>query len=291
MTVPRVARAQACCSSGSPTELAALASSDDAAVLGQVGYQHAFGSANAESRYHALDGASASDGIFTLAGGVRLFPRDLQLGAVVPFRLQHRRLRDVGSSTASGIGDSAIALRYRVVESDRLVPAVDLILGLRVPTGKAPEDSDDPTLSDATGQGSWAPSAGAKLGFELSPLDTVFLRGEYAFTTTREVEGRSFDPGDEVHAELAYVRSLSLTWFAGVAVDLLVVGASETDGTKADDSDSRRTQLGVWLTWFWHSPSWDSTLAVFTDPYFSGPEKNVPLAGLTTTLNVRRLFR
>lgn len=288
---PRVARAQACCSSGSPTELAALASSDDAVLLGQVGYQHAFGSANAESRYHALDGASASDGTFTLAAGVRLFPRDLQLGVVVPFRIQHRRLRSIGSSTESGIGDSAIALRYRILDSDRLVPAVDLILGTRIPTGKAPEDSDDPTLADATGQGSWAPYLGAKLGFELTPLDTVFVRGEYALTLKRDVDGRSFDPGDEIHVEVAYVRSLSLTWFAGVAADLVLTGASETDGTRAADSDGRRTQLGVWLTWLWHSPTWDSTLAVFSDPYFSGPEKNVPLAGLTTTLNVRRLFR
>jgi hypothetical protein len=286
-----VAGAQACCSSGTPTELAALASSDDAALLGQLGYEHAFGSANTDSRYHSLDGASANDGVLTLAGGIRLIPRDLQLGAIVPFRVQHRRLRGLGDATGAGVGDSTVALRYRLIESRRVVPAVDLVLGLRMPTGKAPEDADEATLADATGMGSWAPSIGAKLGFEITPLDTVFLRGDYALTTKRDVGGRRFDPGDELHAEVAYVRGLSLTWFAGAALSVRFVGETTTDGTRDPDTDSRRTQLGAWLTWMWHSPTWDSTLAIFSDPYFSGPEKNVPFAGLSTTLNVRRLFR
>jgi hypothetical protein len=288
---PRLAFGQACCSSGTPTELAALATSDDAVVLGQLGYEQAFGSANQDSRYRALTGSAARDGTLTFAGGVRLFPRDLQLGVVVPLRLQHRWLRDVGSSTEAGVGDSAVALRYRVLESDRFVPSIDFILGLRIPTGKSPEDSSDPTLADATGAGSWVPSLGARLGFELTPLDTVFVRGEYGLTLERDAAGRRLDPGDELTLELGYVRSLSLTWFAGALVDVHLTGETETDGRNDADSDSRRMRLGVWLTWLWQSPTWDSTLALFSDPYFSGPEKNVPLAGLATTLSVRRLFR
>lgn len=197
----------------------------------------------------------------------------------------------MGSSTEAGLGDSAVALRYRVLESDRLVPSLDLVAGLRVPTGKAPEDSDDPTLADATGMGSWVPSLGARVGFDVTPLDTVFVRGEYGLTLERDIAGRRVDPGDEITLELGYVRSLSLTWFAGALIDVQLAGETETDGQNDVDSDSRRTRLGVWLTWLWHSPTWDSTLAVFSDPYFSGPAKNVPFAGLTTTLSVRRLFR
>jgi hypothetical protein len=200
-------------------------------------------------------------------------------------------LRGVDSSTAFGLGDAAFGARFRVIESREIVPSIDLIVGLGVPTGKAPEDSTDPTQADVMGRGIFAPSVGLKATFELTAQDSIFLRVEHGFTLARDVEGQRVDLGDENLIEVGYLRQLSLLWFAGVMLDAHFRGETSTDGTDAANSDSRRVRLGVWTSYIFSSPLWDATLAIFTDPFWDGAEKNVPFAGVSTTFAVRRVFR
>ncbi len=205
------------------------------------------------------------------------------------------------SATAFGIGDAAVGLRWTALGASSgtfdpggLFPTVDLIAGLKIPTGRAPEDSDEPTQADVTSDGSLSPSFGAKLTFQVTPLDSVYVRAEHALRLPRDVEvgtsTRRVDLGDETSAQLGYMRSLDMEWSVGGLFDARFTGATETDGVLAKNANERRLRAGAWVSWMFHWPTWDSTLAVLADPFWSEVEKNVQYAGLSTTLSVRRVF-
>ncbi|MBK7585785.1 MAG: hypothetical protein IPI67_37060 [Myxococcales bacterium] len=277
------------------------ASCDDGVIASQLGYEHAYGSADSSGRYRALDGVSVDDATLTLGAAVRLVPKSVQLGAALPLRLGHRRIRSIGSATALGVGDASLALRWTALGAGSgifapggLFPSIDLIAGLAVPTGRPPEDSTEPTQADVTSDGSLKPSLGVKLTFQVTPLDSVYLRAQHTLRLPRDVKigisTRRVDLGDETSVQLGYMRSLSMQWSAGALLDARFTGSARTDGVQATDADERRVRAGAWLSWMWHWPTWDSTLAVLADPFWSGVEKNIEYAGLSTTLSIRRVF-
>ena len=305
LAIARSAGAQACCVSAAAHEFAVVGRVEDAVVVAELGYEHGFGSYDSQSRYHRLRDAEVDDGVLTLGAGVRLFPRDLQVGAALPLRVQHRDLPGVGSSTRFGFGDASLALRYTLIddpltgihaaEPASYVPMIDLIAGVRVPLGRAPDESRDETGADATGEGAWVALIGAEVTKFLTQRDAIQLRADYGYRFSHEIHPASapaseLDPGDEIGVGAAFLDYPSFVWSWGAFLDARFTTAAANDGVTVPRSASRRVRAGAHVTYAWSHPEWRSTLTLSTDPFWDGVSRNVPFAGVRAALNVRRSF-
>lgn len=300
---PKAAEAQACCAAGSD-ELGVVARCSRAVIASQLSLDHAFGSFDTRGNYRTLDG-TVDDAVLTLGGGVRLFPRSLQLHGSVPLRVQRRNLSGLEDSTGAGLGDSTLSLRFTAVE-DRMgavsgdpaswVPFVDLYAGSRLPTGKPPEDSDEPSQSDVTGDGTWSPFVGAKLSKYFGEEHAFILQAQYVMRLERDVPGGPggesvrFDAGDLVVLRVSYFQQHGLRWTFGPFVQLELGLKARRDGQTVEDSEMRRLRFGGHVAWLFDFPNWEVWANASSDAFWDGASENVPFAGPALGLGMSRHF-
>ena len=295
-----IGRAQTCCTTTGANDLGVV-DRDHFAVLGaEINHDRGYGSFDAEGDFRTLDGAEVDDVILSLGAGIRLWPRALQVNAALPLRFQYRSL---GGSSGShfGFGDAGLGLRYLLLDAGRpgapdgrFVPFVEPLLGLRVPTGTGPEDAAAPTLVDATGDGATLLYAGVSLAEYLSDDDALKLLATYGHRFARSVaspEGaRRFAPGPEITARLGFGHAIDLFWSWEVFLALRMTGSSQLDGQTLADSATHRLRAGAALSHYLRFPTWQLVASASFDPPIGGLGSNVPFAGSSLFLSMRRNF-
>ncbi|HEY8927211.1 MAG TPA: hypothetical protein VIU64_22665 [Polyangia bacterium] len=163
-----VAHAQACCTATGVVLPARLRVYEDFGLGVQARESQAYGS-------FASDGAFAgtSSGDLTTQQNLfalwRALPR-LQVGLLVPYVETWRRIPAgpgvAGRSEWGGfLGDVAVSARVEIVRPGDLgrFPAITLLGGLAVPTGRAPDEARNPLGTDASGTGSYEGTVGVEV--------------------------------------------------------------------------------------------------------------------------------
>jgi hypothetical protein len=296
--------AQACCTATGSEEFGVVSRCSTAVIAAQLSVMHALGSFDASSRYRPINGV-VDDGALVLGAGARLWPSSLQLYGSIPLRLQRRDFRGLSPSTAAGVGDATLALRFTAF-SDRLepfssdpsswLPYIDLYAGARIPTGRPPEESEEASGADVTGDGSWTPFAGVKVAKYFSIHHVLQLQAQYGLRLARSVpagpggEKASFDAGDVLSLRAGWLYLHDLYLSGGSFAELELAGSAEQGGRHVADSDARRIRFGAHVSWVFHYPIWEAMLSASSDAFWHGASKNVPFAGPTVGLTLSRHF-
>lgn len=294
------ASGQTCCTTTGANDLGVV-DRDHVAVLGaELNYDRAYGSFDGDGSFRTLRNAEVDDLMLSLAGGLRLWPRALQLHGGVALRFQYRQFGSLQGSHL-GLGDSAVSLRYLLLDAGRegapdgrYVPFVEPFVGLRIPSGTGPEEADSATLVDATGDGATMAHAGVLLAEHVSESDAVELSVSYGHRFAREVEygeaRRSFAPGPELNARASFGHSVDMFWSWKLFLSLRATGSSDLDGRTLADSATHRLRAGAMLAHFLRFPTWQLVASASFDPPIGGFGSNVPFAGSSLILSVRRSF-
>ena len=299
------AGAQPCCTATSSNEVAVVGRCYQAALVGQLSYEHAWGSHAADGGYRPLADAEIDDLVFTLGGGFRPGWRRLQIQGSIPWRMQHRSLGSLPAETAFRPGDATAGLRLTATEDSlstvdfsepgTLVPFVDLLAAIGLPTGVAPEDSHVPGAADVTSDGTWKLGGGLKVSKFLSSSHVVLLRGVYTHVFPRTVPGaagteREIALGDDIDANLSFLYLHNLWWSLGGFGDLRYRLPSQQDGVEVPASASHRLRLGSWVSYHLTYPTWLLTVALSSDLPLDRVAANIPYAGSNLSLTLQRNF-
>ncbi len=303
------ARSQACCASTGSSDFSVVGRKDFAVIAAMVQYEPMLGHYNRNGEYVPLDRSKVRDLVFTAGFGLRPLRvfRQWQFNAVVPLRYQYRWYDGIPPSGKFGFGDASLSTRFTVLE-DRLtglqrndsasfLPFLDLIIGVKTPTGRSPEDSVEPSGSDAMGDGSWAITAGLALQKYITRKNSLLLGFDYEIRLPHDVSGAGadegnakFDPGNATNYRASWQYLPDLTWSASLFTSLRVTYPSKMDDTEVQNSQILRWRMGISLTWMFAYPKWEATVAAMTDPWWHGGGWNVTSAGPSVMLQVRRNF-
>jgi hypothetical protein len=238
------AHAQACCAGAGVFAPARLKLGEDALLGMQVRARSVLGSFDRQGRYvSAPPDASELDFEQDLLGTWRPWG-DLQLGVMVPL-VETRRAVPSLAETGWGLGDVALTGRYELVPPNtNNLPGLALQVGASLPTGRAPEDADQPLGTDATGLGSTQLSAGLDVERALGNLlldGSGLLTWRLARTVggVREQLGLAGSLFGAVGWAFRHERALALT--AAVALE----GPARINGEAVPDSGRILTTLGL----------------------------------------------
>jgi hypothetical protein len=263
-------------------------------LAAQLVYDYGTGSSDSSGDYAGLGGARVHDGTLGLGAGFRPFER-LQVHASMPFRVQYRDLGGLESKTATRLGDSSLALRYMLSDEPMApiaadpaswLPFLELIAGVTAPSGRAPEDSNEPSGADITGNGYWMVSAGAKLSRRVSHDDALTFAALYGYTSERSIElgpgaSRDFDPGNELNLRLNSWHALNVHWAFGLLSTFRLTGKAREDGALVADSSLHRLRFGGFVDHYLSYPNLQLTTNLLFDPPFDGFSRNVPFTSAT----------
>lgn len=285
MAANRAALAQACCA-GASTIMPGRLGLHERALLGlQTRVAWATGSYGANARYRAnASGSSSLDLAQDLFGSVRILER-AQVGALVSVLESWRRSSTTGGEFGGGFGDLNLNARYDLIWTRELsyFPGLGALLGVTLPTGRAPESASLPLGSDATGIGATQVNAGLALERDFGQL-LVNLSGLVAWRTPRHVHGVESRLGAQLMGILGVSHPLlGDTVLAGV-VTYAAEGDARIDGELVPGSGRRLLRVAL-------GPSGgvsDSLRlggTIFIEPPFDGVGKN-QLASVGVSVSV-----
>jgi Putative MetA-pathway of phenol degradation len=251
-------------------------------------------------------GSYAPDGAFAVAshreidmeqdvfGALRILDRG-QLALLVPFVETHRTGQGPTGGTVSqlggGVGDINLAARYdflRARESS-IVPGIALLVGLTVPTGRAPESATPPLQADATGIGAF------QLNVALA-LEQTF--GPWLVNATAIVAKRTEHGGEVLGTQLTFLAAGAYTFDNEASLALSASYAFEGDATCSSDGEglcatgtatipgSSKAVTTLTLSGLWPlSDAWRLLGGVYVSPPIDHFGTNEPATqGLTLTV-------
>jgi hypothetical protein len=166
VTMPRVARAQACCAGSGALTPGRLALHEDALVGMQLHASAVLGEYDDSTRRYAGQPAGQSEYDFEedLFAAVRLFKR-AQVALLLPY-VETRRQANNAQGFGGGIGDMNLSARYDFIRAgeSRYVPGIAALAGITAPTGRSPSSPNAFALDVfATGTGAWQGNFGLAL--------------------------------------------------------------------------------------------------------------------------------
>jgi len=228
---PASAAAQACCGANGLVIPARLRVYDDYGFGLQATGRQTYGALAANGTYNgtATGDLVTEQDLFAMA---RLSSR-IQAAVLVPYVETYRRLP--GQSEWGGFfGDVTASGRFEVAHSGEHGPwpALTILVGLTVPTGRAPDQARNPLGTDAAGTGSFQGS----LGLELERLFQ-----QWFVTFDGWVSQRSARPSPGGHQSFA-PRLTALLAGGYVFKSRLAVGAF---GTVVDEGSGHDTAPGA----------------------------------------------
>lgn len=303
LTPAESARAQACCTATGSGEFGLVGPCHTAALSAQLSHQQMLGGYGSDGRFRFFRSAIVADSVLSLGGGVRLLDRRVELGTIVPLRLQVRRFADQGS-TRIGIGDVFIGSRVTTLRDtttgikndvpESYVPFLDIIVGLRLPTGRAPESSQDPFAADVTGSGDFESSLGAKVTKFLTLSHTISLSAIWGHRFARWIDGPDlsyrFAPGERLSVRASWLYIVDFRWSGGLFLAFTMAGVARRDGVAVEGSESHQLTAGGYVSWAFDFPDWELSASLTLDPFFPGAGRNISYTGPTLGLFLKRGF-
>jgi hypothetical protein len=283
----RGAFAQACCAGTTAVTPARLALHESALVGLQARAASVFGSFDPHAAYIAAPaGASEIDLEQDVFGAVRVLGRG-QLALLVPF-VETRRAARALSEMGGGVGDLNVSGRYdfTLAGTSRVVPGIALLVGLTLPTGRAPESATTPLQTSATGIGAFQANAGLALEQSFGPI-TLNLTGIAAKRAARTVHAAI-----DVHEALATQLSLLLAGAYSFPNDaaLALVASLTTEGNPTIDGveatgNARRSVRLTAAGLYPIDDHWKLTGNLFIDPPIAPLGRNSPVStGIAATV-------
>jgi hypothetical protein len=205
---PVVARAQACCAGASAVTPGRLALHETALVGVQSRAAWLLGSYDSTATYRAPPPATGEwDFEQDVVASLRVLRRG-QASLLLPFVESRRWTPTTGPEFGGGVGDLNASARYDFswAREYARAPGVALLLGVTLPTGRAPESARLPLASDATGVGALQVNAGVALERAFSHW-LVGVSGLFAERLPRHVRGVESELGPQwtALASTAYV--------------------------------------------------------------------------------------
>ena len=240
---PRVAHAQACCATPSAFAPARLRTGEKALVglvLGGSGVTGSFGA----DRSFATTSSTEVDLSQRLFLGWAPWTRG-ELSLTLPFVETIRR--SGGTSEASGgVSDARLTSRIHLIDAgqDRVVPGIQILTGLTLPTGVPADRARLPLATDATGTGAFQLDGGVALEQTFGRF-LVNLTGTVAWRAARSA-GRSttqLGPLFSVFGAASYTFPNALSLAVSLAYEASL--DSRVDGVEQSDSGTAKTTIGV----------------------------------------------
>jgi hypothetical protein len=299
---PTEVAAQACCTATGAGEFSVVGRCQESSVGMKLSYTRAMGTFDEDGNYTGLRRAGVDDATLSLGGGTRIIHRSLQVYGSLPLRLQHRDFSGMASTTSFGFGDAAAAVRWtalddvmeglRFDDSSTLVPFLDVYSGVKAPTGRAPDSTRVATGSDIMGDGSWKVFGGVKLSKFLAAQHVVGLSGQYSYAFVHRVERADSQmrirPGPSWIGGATYQYIPNVFWSAGLTSTYQFEQAFHEDSVAVPESSTKRLSFGAHVTHGFGFPFWEATFSVEVDSWWNGAGANVPFAGPTASLTLRR---
>jgi len=279
------ARAQACCAGAAAVSPGRLMLHETALIGARLRAATSLGSYDARASFHGNpSGSNEFDFEQAVFGSLRFLRRG-QAGAVLPLLESWRRSESTGAEFGSGLGDLALSARYDFVWAGQnsVVPGLALLVGLSLPTGRAPEAARKPLASDATGVG--APRASLGVALEQT-FDQVLLGASalVAKRADREVGSVSSARAIEWWLSLAFGYSFENDVGAACTVSYAFEANSSVDGDEVPRTSKRSLEVGAALS-VPLGEHFRTQAAAFVTPPLSGAGQNqLAETGLTFSL-------
>lgn len=301
LLVPRAAWAQACCSGAAASEFGIVGRDDRALVGARLRAEHLPWTAGEDGEVRALEGASVSDFVLDIGGGVRPLGPRLQLQALLPLRLQHRAFGEL-DEVGGGLGDASLFTRFVAVSDEKhplalggsWVPFVEPYVGVRFPTGRAPASAELSTLADVTGGGAYALLGGFRATRAITHDDTLLLGFGYGHSFPHDIDvggtSHSAAPGDDWALVSAWFHAFGPEWLLGVSAGVRGAGDAHSDGANVEDSSRHRVALGADLSYLPEHSGLQLRVGSALDPPIDGFAKNEPFLGFALALSVEYHF-
>jgi len=282
---PRAARAQACCAGSSAVTPGRLVLHENALAGFELRSAALLGTYDSRSAYHAAaPGTGEADFEEDVFASARVLERG-QVSLLVPFVESWRTSRTTGAEFGGGVGDVNASARYDFTWAREVsyLPGIALLLGLTVPSGRAPESARLPLASDATGVGAVQLNAG--LALERVVDRWLFgLSGLVAKRLSRRVQGLESDLGTQFtllgNAGYVFADEASLA----LAVTFTAEGDASIDRVEASGTARRLLRFALAGS----LPLGDRLrlqASTYLDPPFSGAGENQPSTlGFTSTV-------
>jgi hypothetical protein len=285
---PRTAAAQACCVGTGLVTPARLRTFEDHAVGVQMRARSVMG-AFGESGSYATSAAGNRDVGFEedLFGAVRLGSH-FQVALLAPF-IQTSRAAAGLSGFGGGLGDLTASARFDAVNAGTrgYWPGVAVLAGLALPTGRPPDEADDPLATSGTGTGSYEGSIGLTVE-EIVGQGFISLSGFVLQRSSRAVLGMEQTFAPRLSAVLAGGYTFGHDTTLGAFASALRQGdARDANGAIANTSIALVTTGAALALPVWDAWRLQSTL--FTDVPIGGWGRNQTV-GLGGTLAVIRFW-
>lgn len=271
MAAARPANAASCCA-GATVMPGRLMVHEDALVGLDMRAGRELGAFDDRAAFAAASGDELAfeEGVFA---AVRLAGRG-QAAVRAPLVQTFRDLRGV-REFGGGLGDLQLEGRWDFVEAGQLlhVPGIALVASAVLPTGRAPEEVQNPLGTDATGIGAFQATGGLA-------LEHVF--GDFLASAAGTVGARASRTvfGERVPSSLLW----SVAGTVGVILPREAVVALAATFTDEPDAQRRWLRLGV-SAGMPLSDEWRIQGGLFGDPPMSGSGRNQPAStGLTFVL-------
>ena len=187
-----------------------------------------------------------------------------------------------------GLADVQAGVRYELLQIGEILelPTIAVTGAVTAPTGRSAVDADGSLMSDATGRGAWALSAGLSLEKTILPWYVrLDLSASLPLPSTRADLGVSQQYGPS--GEVALMGGLEVA--SGLVVS--VFGRYAQEGALSVDEEltlnSGQTGLSVGSSVSWRlTPHWTVQAGVETGLFIDGLGDNRP-GRITTTLGLR----
>lgn len=241
------ASAQACCAGSGAVTPGRLAVHEDAIVGLSARAAQVFGSFDSNGHYATPPAGSSEQNFEQDAIGALRMPvvERAQLALLVPLVENRRTARGV-SEVGGGIGDINLSARYDFLYAGqhRYVPGVGALVGITLPTGRAPEDATQPLATDATGVGAVQGNAGVAVE-QLFGAWLVTAYGLVAKRASRTVQGIRTTLGTQWTALVAVAYSLPDDYAIAVSASFAAEGNAEVNGAELAATSRRVPVVGV----------------------------------------------
>jgi hypothetical protein len=241
------ALAQACCAGSGAVTPGRLAMHEDALVGLSARAGHVFGSFDSDGHYSTPpSGTSEQNFEQDVIGALRLPVVDrAQVALLVPL-VENRRSVRGSSEFGGGLGDVNVSARYDFLYAgqQRYVPGIGLLVGLTLPTGRAPEAATQALATDATGIGTFQGNGGISVE-QLFGSWLVTAYGLVAKRASRSVQGISTTLGTQWTALVAVAYSLPDDYAIAASASYTGEGNAEVNGTELAGTSRRVPVLGL----------------------------------------------